>query len=256
MKKTISILVASLSIFLFLSVSSFATFIKINEIDLTTGGSHHGIAYDGSNWYIAAPAKDIFKTYDSNFSYVKSVTVSGVYDMRGMTYDRNSGHLFVGDNISSIVREVTLGGAEIQQFSASSHLNALAYDAVTDSIWSAHFSGIIENRTRTGTLISSFDGGQEWTGLAFDEINNTLILLETNDTFYEFDKNGTLIGEIISSDLLNGNGQGLAYDAFSGTLWATSQYGKVTIFKDASRVPELATLVLLGLGALMVRGKR
>jgi hypothetical protein len=234
-----------------------AAFSKIYELDLLTEGNHHGLAYDGSNWHIADPFRDIFKTYDSSFNYIKTVTVSGVDDMRGMTYDRNSGHLFVGDNSSGIVREVTLEGAEIQQFGTGSSLNALAYDAVTDSIWSAHFSGMIENRTRTGALISSFNGGQRWTGLALDEINNTLILLEDNDTFYEFNTDGTLIGQIISTDLLDGNGQGLAYDSFSGTLWATSQYGRVTIFQDAGRVPEPATICLLGLGASsLLRRKR
>lgn len=256
MKRTISILLVSLSVLLLHPASSFAAFIKIDEFDLTTDGNHHGIAYDNSNWYIADAISNTFKVYDSDFDYIESVTVSGVDDMRGMTYDRNSGHLFIGDLESGIVREVTLEGAEIQQFNTSTFVNALAYDGVTDTVWSAHWNGMLENRTRTGTLISSFDGGQKWSGLAFDKINNTLILLERNDTFYEFNANGTLIGQIISTDLLEGNGQGLAYDSLSGTLWATSQYGDLTIFQDASRVPEPATISLLVIGLLVFPGKK
>lgn len=251
---------------------AFAAFVKIDEVNLITriefggtsvGISQHGIAYDGSNWYFPNaqgdpfPGGSILGKYDNNYEYIESIWIPGLDSTRGLTYDRNSDHLFIGDQDTGIVREITKGGDKIQQFSASGLLNALAYDAATDTIWSAHFSGIIEHRTRSGALISSFDGGLNWTGLAIDEINNTLILLKNTDTVYEFKYDGTLIGQIISTDMIAQNGQGLAYDSMSGTLWATGQFGKLTILQDASRVPEPATLSLLALGAAaMLRRRR
>ena len=234
-----------------------ADFQKIDEIHLSTSTSHHGIAFDGSNWHIADPWDDIFNTYDRNFVFLRTRRVAGVGDMRGLTFDKNSGNLFVGDHDTNIVREVTLDGVEIQQFQVSHHVNALAYDAVTDTIWTAAYTGVIERRTRTGSLISSFDRGEQWTGLAFDEFNNTLIALEDGDTFYEFQTDGTLIARIIPTDQLPYNGLGAAYDAATGTLYATSQSpGIVTVFQDPARIPEPATVVLLGLGGVALVCRR
>jgi hypothetical protein len=148
---------------------------------------------------------------------------------------------------------MTAAGSQINQFSTTSRLNALAYDSRDDTIWLAYFTGLVEKRTRTGGLLTSFTAVPEWTGLAIDTRNNTLLLLEDNDKLYEYHMNGTLVGQPIATDMIPDNGQGLAYDSSTGRLYATTQQGpgRVTIFDDASRVPEPASW-MLALGALAV----
>src|SRR5678815_2731766 len=125
--------------------TALATFTMTGSVPLTSSGNHHGIAFDGSQWHIADPFTNIFHNYNSGFGFLGDTTVAGVSDMRGMTYDANSGHLFVGDDGTNIVREVTTAGTEIQQFNSGvSTLNALAYDRRDNSIWLAYFNGQIE----------------------------------------------------------------------------------------------------------------
>src|SRR3954447_7525288 len=132
------------------NASALAIFTQTGSVPLTSPGNHHGIAFDGSQWHIADPFTNIFHNYNSGFGFLGDTTVSGVSDMRGMAYDANSGHLFVGDDGTNIVREVTTTGTEIQQWNPGvSTLNALAYDRRDNSIWLAYFTGRIEKRTRT-----------------------------------------------------------------------------------------------------------
>ncbi len=241
---------------LFLCQTVVADFSLNTEFQLGSRGNHHGIAFDGVNWHIAASFTNIFRNYDSTFTFISDTTVAGVDDMRGLAYDSTMGGFFVGDQRAGVVRIVNADGTESSQFLTSSGLNAIAYDAVGDSIWLAHFSGLVENRTRAGSLISSFVGGQRWTGLAYDDFNDTLLLLETDDdTLFEYQTDGTLLGEIVSNDMVTGNGQGLAYDSSLGRLWVTSQNGRVAIWDDSSRaVPEPSgkTTILLGATLLSI----
>jgi len=227
-----------------------ADFTLTTEFTVNPSGLQAGITFDGTNWHIGDAFEDTFFNYDADFTFLGTTAVTGVGDMRGMTYDSNSGNLFVGDYESGIVREVTVGGVEIQQFSTGvvDDLNALAFNPADDSIWLAYFdSGVVENRTRTGTLISSFVTPENWTGLAYDGFNNSLLLLETGDTLFEYQTDGVLIGEIIDTDIITGNGFGLAYDSSIGRLWVTSTdtTGRITIFDDPSRVPEPGGSALL-----------
>jgi len=229
---------------------AFALFSKSGEISLTTGFNHHGLAFDGNYWHIANALNSNFRTYDASFNYVSTTTITGFTDTRGLTFDPNSGHLFVGD-LYGMIREVSTTGVVIQGFSIPSNLNALAYDARDNSIWIADYSGLIEHRTRTGSFLSSFTGSRAWTGLALDTVNNTLLALEDGDTLYEYRLDGTLIGQIIPTDQIYENGQGLAYDSLAGRLYATTQApGRITIFNDPSRVPEPTGFSLLCLSSL------
>jgi len=238
--------------------TALATFTLTGSVPLTSSGNHHGIAFDGSQWHIADPFTNIFHNYNSGFGFLGDTTVAGVSDMRGMTYDANSGHLFVGDDGTNIVREVTTAGTEIQQFNSGvSTLNALAYDRRDNSIWLAYFNGQIEKRTRTGTLISSFTKPQNWTGLALDPINNSLLAMEDGDTVWEMKFDGTTVGQVIPTDQIPNNGQGLAYDFNFGRLYATSQVpGNVTIFTDPSRVPEPASVAVMASACLLLSVRR
>ena len=116
---------------------------------------------------------------------------------------------------------------------------------------------MIENRTRAGALIFDFDGGQNWTGLAYDDFNDTLLLLETNDSLFEFEVDGAALGEIVNNDLVTGNGQGLAYDSSLGRLFVTSQGGEIAIWDDPSRaVPEPSGMLLVCLAIAGFLGNR
>jgi hypothetical protein len=237
-----------------------AIFTKTDEIHLTTDGSHHGLAFDGADWHIGNPFTDTIRTYDAAFNYLSTIVVPGVQDMRGIAFDSNSGHLFAGDDSTNVVREITLSGTQVNQFSGagiSSSLNALAYDSRDDTIWLAYFSGLIEKRARTGTLINSFSKIPNWTGLAIDKRSNSLLALEDNDTLFEYRFDGTLIGQIIATDQIFENGQGLAYDSNIGRLYATTQIpGVVTVFDDPSRVPEPPTVVFAGMAIVAAIGIR
>jgi hypothetical protein len=233
-----------------------AGFNQTNSFPITVGGvGPHGIAFDGTQWHIANTGSNIVSNYDASFNHLSDITVSGVADLRGLTYDSSTGNLFVGDDQTNVVRRVTLAGVVLSSFQgASSGLNALAYDSDSDSLWLAYFSnGLIENRTKTGTLISSFsDPSYQWTGLAYDSINHTLLALETDDALREYRLNGNTLGTVIPSDVINGNGQGLAYIASTGTLYVTSQIPNViTVFSDPARqVPEASTGLLLAIGVI------
>ena len=121
------------------------------SVALTSPGNHHGIAFDGANWHIGNPFANNYHNYAANFTYLGDTSVAGVADLRGVTYDANSNHLFVGDDADSHVAEVTLGGAIINQFATgNTTLNALAYDRRDDTLWLAYFNGRIEKRTRAG----------------------------------------------------------------------------------------------------------
>lgn len=232
-----------------------ANFIKIGEIVLSSTGNHHGLAFSGANWHIANDFTNTFHNYDASFNYINDSTVAGISDMRGMTYDRNSGHLFVGDDGGAVVKEVTLSGSIIQSWTGGgSGLNALAYDARDDTIWIAYYgNGQVEHRTRVGGFLSSFSTApRAWTGLALAPPSNTLFLMDDNvdDTVWEYTFAGALVGQVITTDQMTGNGLGLAYDPATAILSATSQEGRVSFFQDISRVPEPATMALIGVATL------
>jgi hypothetical protein len=176
-----------------------------------------------------------------------------------LAYDSSTGNLFVSDVATTVVRQVTLSGSTVSSFTGNgtSFLNALAYDPVSDTLWLAYFSGgRIENRTKSGILLSSFsDSSFQWTGLAVDSVQRTLLALETDDSVREYELDGTSLGTIIPADLIDGNGQGLGYDASSGTLYVTAQIpNEVSVFRDPGRtIPEASTTWLVAVATLAIQ---
>ena len=239
--------------------AAVADFVGAGSVALSTDSSHHGIAFDGARWHIAKPVSGTFRNYTPGFTFVDETTVAGVLGMRGMTYDPDSGHLFVGDYETGRVREITTQGVEISQFLAfqPGGLNALAYDPRDDSIWLAYFDGTIEKRNSQNIITVSILTTWDWTGLALDPVNNSLLALEDNDTLLEYRTNGTFLGTRLASDVIPNNGQGLAYDATIGRLYVTSQMpGHVTFFDDPSRVPEPACSAIALLGMVLASCRR
>lgn len=241
--------------------TALAAFQKTGEIPLATSQNHSGIVFDGLTWHISNALSNTFRNYDAGFNFISETIVLGVGDMRGITFDPNSGNIFVSDDLGGIVREVTLAGIPVNQFDATTAprgANALSYDARDDTIWLAFFDGTIQQRSRTGSLISMFNTPHAWSGLALDTANNTLLALEDNDTLYEYQADGTLIGQIITSDQIQNNGFGIEYDSSIGRLYTTSQTpGVITIFDDPSRaIPEPTRLTLLAVGGVAVLRRR
>lgn len=235
-KPTRALVVAT--ILLLAPIWAQAQFSKQADIPISTS-NNHGIAFDGSQWHIAAIINTpSFNTFDSAFTFQNSVTVAGAISIRGLTYDPNSGNLFLGSNANSTVYEVTTSGTELNSFVAGSgNINALAYDPRDDTIWLARFTGEIEQYARNGGLIDSFSTGPDldWTGMALDLCTGNLFLLENGDQVYEYQTDGTQIGLVIPTDQIIGNGQGLYYDASTAQLWATSQNDDAALFQDSTR---------------------
>jgi len=241
-----------------------AGFVQIGGLPMTPPPAiPHGMAFDGLQWHIANAVTDTFTTYTPSFTRLNDASVVGISDMRGLAFDSSTGRLFVGDLETTIVRQVTSTGDIISQFSGNglNYLNALSYDPVTDTLWLAYFSnGVVENRTKTGDLLSSFaDPAYQWTGLAIDPISRTLLLLETDDKVLEYKLDGTPLGAAIGTDQIAENGQGLAYDPSTGTLYASAQYSDhITVFSDPSRViPEPSSFVVsAGLALAIIKCRR
>ena len=229
------------------------------------GAGPHGLAVAGDRWYIANTTTAQVSVHDLNFNRVGQFVVPGIADARGLVYDPTDGTLFVGDLTTTVVRHVSLTGTILGQFTGNgaADLNALAYDSVSDSLWLAYFSGgKIENRTKQGALLATFsDPTYQWTGLAVDAVRRTLLALETDDQLIEYELDGTKLGLALGDDPA-GNGQGLAYNAGTGRLYVTSQIGDVvSIYRDASRVPEpgsgplLVAAIAASLSSRLRRGK-
>jgi hypothetical protein len=251
--------VAALSVLLLSYQPARAGFTYAGSVSLTSPDNHHGIAFDGTNWHIADPFNNNYHNYSSSFTYLNDTTVSGVADMRGLTYDPNSNDLFVNDYQSHNVFEVTVGGIVVSSFNTGNPgLNGLAYDRRDNTMWLLYFGGLIEKRSRTGTLISSFNTSLEQTGIALDPVSNTLLTMESDsDSVDEYRFDGTLVGQVITTDQIPFNGQGLAYDPSIGRLYATSQQpGVVTFFDDPSRVPEPSGVAMGAIAMALLRRRR
>src|SRR5690242_3332083 len=94
----------------------------------------HGMAFDGTRWYVGHAASSFFGVYDSSFAFLQSVQASPFSDVRGLAYDATSDSLFIGDCLIPRIRQVTKAGALINQFELGvpNYLNAITYDGLTD----------------------------------------------------------------------------------------------------------------------------
>jgi hypothetical protein len=240
-----------------LSGTSSAAFTQTAVIDLPTSGRHYGIVFDGTQWHVADTNNHIYN-YDAAFNYVSTTTVNLLdVNLRGLAYDPQTNHLFAANFENENVRELTLDGQQIQQFQTGAlEIDSVAFDPADNTVWTADFTGSLMKYSRTGQLLASFSSLHEWTGLALDTYHDTLLVLDNDDTLYEYDFSGHLLGRIIATDLISGNGLSLTYDSTLGRLYAVSDFGFVTILDDASRAvpePSAAALLLPAALGLLIR---
>jgi hypothetical protein len=241
-----------------------SAFVKIDEISLPTNtgaglcagcSNHHGIANVNSEWHIANPFSNNWRTYSSDFSLLRTTpipglsSVPGVSDLRGLAADPISGRLFLTNINTGVVYEMATNGAIAQQFAtpSSGGLNAITFDQRDNTLWLLQSAlGTVEHRTRNGSIISSFTTGVGWTGLAIDTRNDSLLLLQNDgDLVDEYSTGGVFLGQPVATDLIPSNGQGLSYNHELGLLYATSQQGVVSVFSDPGRIPEPSSIHLL-----------
>ena len=132
-----------------------------------------------------------------------------------------------------MIFECATDGTVLNSFSSTgTALNALAFNPDNDHIFALHYQGLVAEFTSDGAFVSSFTLSDVWTGAAYDAVNGTLLLMNSGaDQVLEYLTDGTLVEIVIPGDCVNSNGQGLAYDAVTGILHATSQYGDIAIWE-------------------------
>ncbi len=197
------------------------------------GTGIHGIARVGDQWFMANFDSG-WNVYDLSFNQVGTTTTDvPTGETRGLVYDPNSGNVFIGDIHSGTIHEVTTAGTVINSFSSTvTETNALAFNPANNHLFALSFAGQVNELTRTGDLVGGFVATGNWTGAAYDAVNNTLLLLESSTDFvWEYSTGGVVIDTPLSENAVPGNGQGLHYDSASGVLHVTSQYGEIAIWE-------------------------
>jgi hypothetical protein len=228
------------------------TLTAVQRYDSTTGtfleawgqGSATGSALDGLGhlWTVApgGPSSHI-EMYDSLGALVSSVDfTTGIEN---------------GNGFPSWIEDMTYGGA--------------------GTLWVSGFNGIVYHLDSTASILSSFDTGHLYPGVATDGS-----VLYTTDGFdgdkiYTYSFGGSLLGSVSTG--IGGGLGGIGYDSTDGTLWVGGTAGVLyhvttggtvlgsfttptsSAFHDGLEVgeiggivPEPATLGLFGLGAFLL----
>src|SRR5262245_45952522 len=90
-----------------------AQFSKIG--DVSVGSVGHGIAFDGTAFHVAERG-NYWRNYTTAFVATGTTTYTTTAETRGLSYDPIGGTLFAGDFTTGTVREATLGGTTIQNW--------------------------------------------------------------------------------------------------------------------------------------------
>ena len=171
-------------------------------------------------------------------SQVSPRTTITLKDIRGVAFDKTSGHLFAVDHITNTVIEIDLVGTTlnsvVDSFSSdggSFDLNAVAIDPIRNELYAVHFLPsasqvrVFSLATKTFTGVQ-WNAGQTLSGAAFDSGRDSLLLMENKkDLVLEFSRTGQSFGEVITGDAVNGDGQNLHYNDATGRLFVVSSKG-------------------------------
>jgi len=190
-----------------------------------------GIARVGEQWFTANYI-DGWYVYDLDFNLVGTTTVTPDLSWPyGLVYDSNAGSVFITDG--NTIYECTTDGEPVDSFpSTGQALVALAFNPDNDHLFAVHYAGYVAELTRNGVLVGSFTlSGDWWTGAAYDAVNGTLLVMTGDDQVQEYATDGTLLGTPLSGDCVYDNGLGLHYDADTGFLHATGQFGDIGIWQ-------------------------
>jgi len=224
-----------------LAAAAHADFEIIGEAELaTSSGQAYDITLDATSFYVAQIFTPEWDVFDPAFEYLTTTQAGAGQQFRAIGFSEQRATMFAADYPTGVIHELALDGTPIGSFAgaAPGQINAVAVDRLDATIWIATFDGDVLQYDPEGTLLASFEVPFFVTGLAIDEAAGTLLLMESlDDLVYEYDRAGNQVGIPVPIDIIPDNGLGLAYDAFTATLYATTQTGpaRVTIFQDPDR---------------------
>ena len=201
----------------------------------TGAQQQHGIAYTGSMFQVTEIFSPSWREYDATWNFIRTVNANTGGSFRGIVYVNSRGTLFAGDYDSGTIYEVDFNGNVLNSFPATgiNALNAIAYSGNSDTLFAVDYNGIIVELSLTGAALNTYNIGGTWTGAAFDDSRDTLLLLTSDyDTVEEYSRTLTFVRTAYNGDAVNGNGQGLAYEESTGKLWVSSQStGEINVFQ-------------------------
>ena len=229
----------------------------------TSSGGIHGLASDGDQFYIGV-FTDGISVHDGGFDQLSIIPNPGPFGgIRGLAFDQSNGTLLAGNHDSGDVYRVSTDGSLLNTFNVmgSSQLNAVGVDGNSGDVFVAGYNGNIQRHSSTGALISSFSLGSTLTGLAIDDVNESVFVMSSQtDRVYEYDYSGNLISTAIidATPQPSANGQGLYYNNTTGQLYVTAQSGRISIYADSTRavVPAPGALALFGLSGVAATRRR
>lgn len=241
-----------------------ASFVHQSDFSVTLSDPTgiHGIASDGSNFYLGSFQSGV-SMRDSLFNETALYGIpGGAGEIRGLSYDASSGTLLAGNYDTGEVYRMSTAGTLLNTMNLltpAGQMNAVGADGNSGNIFTLSFSGLVQQHTSAGAFLSSFNTGINLTGLAVDDVNQSIfIMTSSTDEIREYDYSGNLIGTVIAAGTTTGNGQGLHYDNTSGELYVTSQFGDIAVWADSTRqtVPTPASIAILGLSGLVTTRRR
>lgn len=190
-----------------------------------------GIARVDDQWFVSNLDSG-WNVYDQNFNQVGTTTTSpSMGAVHGLAFDSNAGTVFLTSG--NTIYECNTDGTVLNSFpSTGTALTSISFNPDNDHLFAVHFLGYVAELTRNGSFIGSFSlSGDYWSGSVYDAGQGTLLLMTDSDQVAEYMTDGTLVGMPLSADCVSGNGLGLAYDANTGFLTATGQFGSVGIWQ-------------------------
>lgn len=216
---------------------------------------------------------DTFGTHPSS-----AAAVNGTGLVFTVTPEDSISTIYIYDETQTEVGSFVFTGGIDNGNGSPGYITDLAWGG-SDTLWLSGYNGIIYHVDLTGALLSSFDSGNLWTGVATDGSSlyttSGLGLLDPASTIYQWDFGGSLLGTIQTplNDTL-----GLGYDSSTGSFWvggldtlanvnalgaligsplsASGAISGVEFGDLITAVPEPGAFVLVGAGLLLLGGRR